>query len=80
MNVLAISVYTPLVHRIPDPGRDVDPHFKLSSIKVYRNCYIYLGPEMKDQDAYDLFRFRSVLSPDSDNGSVRGPRDIFAFS
>lgn len=31
---------------------------------------------MKDQDVSIWDLFRSVLSPDSHNGSVRGPRDI----
>lgn len=67
---------------MPGPRQDaVDPHFKLlfrKPFKIYQNGYNYLGLEIKDQDVINeiSFRFRSVLSPDSHNGPIRGPRDI----
>lgn len=81
MNVLIISVYTRLLQRIPDPGPDVDPHFKLSAFKVYRNGYIYLGSDMKHQDACNLIPIQVRVIPGLRQWVYPGtPRYICFFS
>lgn len=67
---------------MPDPG-DVDPYFNSSgklfklhrTYKVYRQ-WLYLSRTGDERPGCYWDLLRSVVSPDSHNGSVRGPRDI----